>query len=387
MKKTRHAGIYVLKKNKYLMRVKRKDPRTGKPREVQRTINGTIDDALAARLGIVAEIEDGQIAVERQTVQDYATAWFERNEKRWAYSTRLRHAEHLDLLIDDLGDLYLDCLLPRDVRDFLKRLAEDGYKAHSINGALRVARTMLRDAKADLGLVRDPCERVSEVPVEDRDDDDGNVLTGEELYALFASLESPWNLVAFTMATTGLRFCHVSALRWEDIDLDTGVVRPRLTQYRGKVSRIGRKTKKKAPKSIPLCKQLVVMLADHRRWLVGEQHPGLAEGWVFPRPNGKVYYSGDLGPKVKKAMTTAGITKRFTPHGLRRSFNNLARQEGADAIVIRSIMGHSTAEMTEHYSHVPIGEKRGCIDKVVGRIRESGTPGGTPESETKEAEQ
>lgn len=388
MKKTRYPGIKMLEKDTYRVRVKRIDPRTGKPKEVQRTINGTLDDALAEKLAIAAEIEGGQIAVERQSVEDYATAWFERNEKNWAYATRVRHAEHLDLLIDDLGDIYLDCLLPRDVRGFLKRLADDGYGGHAINGALRVARTMLRDAKADLGLPRDPCERVSEVPVEDRADDDGNVLAGEELHALFARLESPWSLMAFTMATTGLRFCHVSALRWEDIDLDSGVVRPKMTQYRGKVSRIGRKTKKKAPASIPLSKQLMAMLAAHRRRLVEEQHPGLTEGWVFPRPSGGVFYTGDLNPPIQAALKAAGITKRFTAHGLRRSFNNLARQECADAIVIRSITGHTTAEMTEHYSHVGIDEKRDLVNAVVAQIRDkSGTPGGTEESEPKQAEQ
>jgi len=54
---------------------------------------------------------------------------------------------------------------------------------------------------------------------------------------------------------------------------------------------------------------------------------------------------------MERAFKLAKITKRVTPHGLRRTFNNLARQVTGD-IVTRNITGHVTAAMTEHYSHV-----------------------------------
>ena len=40
-----------------------------------------------------------------------------------------------------------------------------------------------------------------------------------------------------------------------------------------------------------------------------------------------------MHPANVAALKAAGIPKRFTAHGLRRSFNNLARQETADAIL------------------------------------------------------
>jgi hypothetical protein len=59
---------------------------------------------------------------------------------------------------------------------------------------------------------------------------------------------------------------------------------------------------------------------------------------------------------LRRAIERAGITKRVTVHGLRRTFNNLSRQV-AGAIVTRAITGHVTEEMTEHYSHVDRAEK------------------------------
>ena len=51
-------------------------------------------------------------------------------------------------------------------------------------------------------------------------------------------------------------------------------------------------------------------------------------------------------------------------HGLRRTFNNLARQVAGD-IVTRSITGHATAAMTEHYSHVDAREKLAAASKIL----------------------
>lgn len=387
----KYPGIKRISKGKYRIRVTATCAATGKRKEADRIVEcDSLQDAEGERVKLRDELLDEREPVERPTVRDYGNKWFERNAKKWAYSTRLRHAAHLDKIIDDLGDIYLDSVLPGDVKGFLERLEQAGYSTRTVNGALRVARTMLRDGKADFRLPGDPCERVKEVTVdgEERDDGNGNVLTGEELHALFDHLEHPFKLIAFTMGATGLRFCHASALRWEDLDLDAGVVRPKMTQYRGQVSRIGGKSKKKTPKSIPLAPQLVAMLVAHRRRLVEGQHPGLAEGWVFPRPNGRTFYTGDLNAPIQAALKAAGISKRFTPHGLRRSFNNLARQETADAIVIRSITGHSTEQMTERYSHVGIDEKRRLVNAVVGRIRKCGDQSGDQgeaDAETKNA--
>ena len=64
-------------------------------------------------------------------------------------------------------------------------------------------------------------------------------------------------------------------------------------------------------------------------------------------------------------MRAIGLDKRFTVHGLRRTFNDLARRAGADGIVIRSLTGHVTEKMREHYSTVALDEKRQTAADVV----------------------
>ena len=55
------------------------------------------------------------------------------------------------------------------------------------------------------------------------------------------------------------------------------------------------------------------------------------------------------------ACRKAGVT-RVTAHGLRRTFNDLGRKLTSRE-VLKSITGHVTDTMVEHYSFVAHGEK------------------------------
>ena len=93
------------------------------------------------------------------------------------------------------------------------------YSPTSVHAWFRVFRTMTRDAMHELGLDRDPTLRVSFPEAEEKVD--GNCLEPEELAGFLTAMkaEAPqhWGL-SVLLAYTGLRFCHASALRWEDWD-------------------------------------------------------------------------------------------------------------------------------------------------------------------------
>ena len=71
----------------------------------------------------------------------------------------------------------------------------------------------------------------------------------------------------------------------------------------------------------------------------------------------------------KKAFATVGaligLNKQITPRGMRRTFNDLARAANVEAIVTKSISGHQTDRMREHYSTVTPDEQRRSIGNVV----------------------
>ena len=64
-----------------------------------------------------------------------------------------------------------------------------------------------------------------------------------------------------------------------------------------------------------------------------------------------------------------GLGIRFTPRGLRRTFNDLARMAGVESLVTRSISGHATDRMMEHYSTVTPVEQRESIGRVLHLVK------------------
>ena len=162
------------------------------------------------------------------------------------------------------------------------------------------------------------------------------------------------------MALTGLRFGEATALKWDDLDADAGIIRVRRAQWHGVVST----TKTGTSRTVPLVGALADILQKHRAGLLARQVKGLGDGWVFPDPRGDLQRSSFLRFPLQRALKGCGITKRVSVHGLRRTFNNLARQVAGD-IVTRSITGHVTVAMTEHYSHVDAREKLAAASKVL----------------------
>ena len=66
---------------------------------------------------------------------------------------------------------------------------------------------------------------------------------------------------------------------------------------------------------------------------------------------------------VVRHARRADIAAKLTPHGLRRTFNDLARRV-ADAHKVRAITGH-TEEMFEHYSVIDASEKQAVQAAVI----------------------
>ena len=359
----RHKGIKRLGVQRYQVRVRATDPRTGTRKEIKRVVNGSLEEALATQKEMAEELANDRPR-KGMKLRDYVEQWLELRRATVKPSTWTKYANDLRRhILPALGRLRVDIIRPRDVKLFIAAQAQVSA-GWSVANRLRLLRTIAKDALAD-GLTEcDFCARVRPPKCGGYSSDEPNLLTAEQLARVAEAIPPRWYPLFATMAFTGLRWGEVSALQWSDIDHGSGVIRIRRNNWKGTIT---------TPKTrgsirvVPMAPPLAEVLRRHRADLVANQHPGLAAGWIFPTEVGVLHKGTPMGPVLRRAAKRAGLGIRLTPHGLRRTFNDLARRV-TTAQIVRSMMGHVTPAMTEHYSVVDAGEKQAVQTAIVDMV-------------------
>ncbi|MCG8423881.1 MAG: site-specific integrase [Proteobacteria bacterium] len=397
---TKYPGVFKIGHKSYRIRGKAINPRTGKQKEVRKVLHdASVREAARVRAEALEEIRKGSTkARERVRIGAYAQSWMRSKALKLDEGTARTYADALDLhVLPTLGDFYYDVLTRQDVQAWVDeslmsvRVLRDGtrkpYSRNSVHAWFRVLRTMTHDAMDDLSLQRNPTLRISfpDAP----DSSHGNSLSSRELARFLWEMRSRYpHQFALTavLSFTGLRFCHGSAIAWNDWDESEHVIRVQRKQVRGRVGKISRK--KQAPHEVPVEPELAMILREHRQRMLAQQAPGLAEGWMFPSASGTLRAPSSLNKAWQRCLEAAEIDRRFTIHGLRYTFTDLVRRAKADAVVRRALTGHVTESMQYHYSNVDLEEKRSAVAGVHRLVAEAappqavpsirgGTPGGT----------
>lgn len=384
---TKYAGVRILDKGKYLVRARATCPLTGKRKEVERTLTNTTASAAArARADLVEEIEAGAQKPLRRRVGEFAQSWIKSKALKVSSNTARTYADSLEKhILPSLGDYYYDVLTSEIVQEWIddsllsqwrKGDKVKRYNPVSVHCWFRVFRTMTRDAMEPLRLERDPTLRVS-FPCFD-ESVVSKAITAETLAKFLDAMHEGFPqhyALTVALAYTGMRFCHVSALKWSDWNENRQMMTVSRRQVRGEVAPVSRK--KRAPQEYPVQPELAEVLRWHRHRMLRTQAPGLEKGWMFPSSAGTLRTPSSLQKAWKHCIGAAGIEKRFTVHGLRYTFNDLVRRANVDPIVRRALLGHVTEEMQRHYSNVGLDEKRAAVAGVIGLVPTSPTSGGT----------
>lgn len=383
---TRYPGVLKIDDKTYVIRAKATCPRTGRKKEVHKLLEGvSLLEAAQTRAELVDGIKNPVEQSKKVRVGEFARSWIASKLLRVDATTGRTYADALDgHILPALGDFFYDSLTSQDVQRWIDDKIRNGYTLevrneegklvkqrrayarNSIKVWFRVFRTMTRDAMDALNLQRDPTLRVAlpEAPLDDGREP--NALSAEQLAAFLTAMRTHYPqhyAMVVTLAYTGLRWCHASALRWEDYNEDAGILRIERKHVRGEIGPVSRK--KRAPKEYPVEPELAEILTWHRQRLLKEQAPGLSAGWMFPSATGTLRTPNSLDRAWVRCLKVAEIHHRFTVHGLRYTFTDLVRRANVDAVVRRALTGHVTEEMQRRYSTVGLDEKRAAIAGVI----------------------
>lgn len=365
MSKKYEKGIAKVGPRQYEVLVTRRDRRQGGKRvSRRRTVYGSRRQAKAVKRELESELDQflsGQ-TLDELTLTGFVQQWLEARSAELRKSTLAKYVNDLSKhILPVLGHRNLSELRPRDIVTFL---AQDQGAPNSKKNRLTLLRVLAKDAIAEGYIDRDFCLRVSVKVPAVYTEDEPNLLDTSQFQKLIRAIPRYWLDVACMLGLTGLRWGEVSAFHWRDIDFDNAVARVRWNNWKGTL------TEPKTERSrrlIPLPDTLVAVLRQRWERMKDAKHPGLRRGLVFPTLTGGLHKGTPLNRVLRQACKVSGITIRFTPHGLRRTWNDIARRV-ADGVVVRSMLGHASEAMTDHYSFVALRERRSTSDVVAGHL-------------------
>ena len=364
-KKKFKNGIAKLGRQEYEVLVTRRDSRAGGQRiSRRRVVNGSRYEAEAVKRELEAELEaelSGK-AKPKLTLGDYARQWLEARSAALRPTTRRKYVIDLEKhILPALGHMLLSELRPRHLAAYF---AKDPAAPKSKKTRLSLLRTMAKDALADELVDRDFCLRIQVKVPPPYTEDEPNMLSARQLPAVLACVPARWSDLAYLLAFTGLRWGEATGLHWSEVDLEKGEATIKWNNSRGT---LGRPKTDEGYRTIPLATPLLERLRARKERMEADGHPPLRRGLVFSQRNGNPYQNTTFPGALREACKKAGVTFRFTPHGFRRTWNNMARRV-AGGVVVRAMMGQASEAMTDHYSLVDRDERRATAELVAARF-------------------
>jgi Phage integrase, N-terminal SAM-like domain len=202
-----------LQRNRYEVRARATDPKTGKRKDVKRIWNGSIQGALDLQRQLHDELKGAAIKQERVTLGAFARSWLERAVVRMRPSSARAYASRLNRILGMLGDHYIDALRPADIEAFQSKRIADGAAGRTIRFEIKVLRQLSRDAQLHEVIDRDFCLGVKVwVKMSEYTEDEPNCLSAEELTRLAAIIPDYWYALFAIMAFTDMRWGEASGL-------------------------------------------------------------------------------------------------------------------------------------------------------------------------------
>lgn len=397
-------NITKIEKDKWRIRFKYTDPLTKHQRIYKETFYGTLQEVRARRDEAKAAARSGAMAHRsemKQKLRDFELSFLKMRASREGKNGRpLRRAtkeKDIHLLskhiIPDMGDWVISEIRLHHLEELVEYWTtkpytrRDGtivkgkfYKASTINTWLRVMTTYLKHCYRMAGIDDCPADALRKLP---EHHEDKTALTAPQASALLAYLAEAypqWHAFVLISLLTGARFSEVSALHWEDVDEDQGILRMEHSQYRG-TRRKGNKANRHV--HTPLLPEIAEALRRWRIKMIAESHPAVSSGIVFPAhvdPCDAVQNGyrtpAELRRVLGRACEALGLP-RITAHRMRNTFISLMFEAGVSLELIQAFTAQSVDRTTYHYAHISM-EARATATGALAQKITTGVPKGYP---------
>ncbi len=278
-------------------------------------------------------------------LENYAKLHKEVSAQIWDEGFLRRH------VLADFGKVKIADLDASQIEAWMARLHRDEHiSAKTVNNGLGLLRKMLNDAVRWKFITQNPLLAVPRIKVPEQTFDFWNA-DEADTFLTYLRDHSPEHHPAICLALhTGLRRGEIQALQWDSVDLARKqiVVKRSYCRHERKIKET---TKSKRVRHVPISGVLCEVLIELKR--------SSFSSLVLPGIDFEHMYR-----TIAKLAPRAGVkTIRF--HDLRHSFASIYMMQGGNLYKLQRMLGHSTIQMTERYSHMSpqhlIGETDGFL--------------------------
>lgn len=387
-------GVWQRKEGGHVVRARVKVDATEKQKEIFKVLPEA--DAPTALKWLSVERERvragvASIAPQKTRFGSFAASLFETKTKNGDIKSSAGRRRWADVLVhliegttgrrskkyvEGFGDYFIDKITFTHVEHWKNQMADlvqaEDYSPTTINGWLAILKVIMKAAKRSFQLPLLATEGVEPFDASDRvvySEESPNALLPEEVGPFLAYFREHYPnhfAMAYLGFATGLRPSSLRPLRRSgpqaDVKWDEGRLLVRRSQTLG--DEVMDTTKNKRRYSIDLPPDAIKVL----RWHVDTQlrTPEQQDSdLLFPSTTGGFRSAQVLGKPFARTAKALGLEKKISQRAMRRTFNDLRRAAQIEDIVARSISGHLTQEMGEHYSTVNGTEQRAAMAKVL----------------------
>lgn len=332
----------------------------------------TLADAKRDMIRMLREVQTGEyISPMGQTVGEWLDHWLKDFCLHLSPYTLRGYEGIVSQVKDEIGGVPLQKLTTARVQQMVRDWSERGtsagrgpLSATTIRKSLTCLSAALNKA-VDLELIRkNPAKQVSLPRV---DKQEPHALDAEQAMKLLEEIKDRQCYIPVMIAlATGMRRGEVVALRWSDVDLDTGIIRVcrAAVQVKGKV--IFKETKTGRSRVVPLPPFAVRELKAHKK-RQNEQRLLMGNRW---QESGLVCTNED-GTPMKPEWLSSDFWyfahKRYgvSFHDLRHTHASILLQQGVHAKVVQERLGHTDIGMTLNtYSHLIGGMQETAVEAL-----------------------
>lgn len=356
----------------------------GKPKV--KAVYGKTEKEVKSKLKAVRDelARNDYVNVQKRSVAKFMTDWMEskkRNELKDKSYDRLENTVNFQI-IPKIGHIQVPELTSADVQMLLNELRDDGYSYSTVKKAYDAVNECFRTGLIARQVTFNPALGVS-VPKKDKfEDSEIKFFTEDEVLKLYEAALSVfpnakkrvYRLGDFVILdlNTGLRLAELISLKWDDVDMENGLLSVNSTRVTVKDRSESAETKykvieqksaktKNSIRTIPLNKDALDALSRLKE-ITGNSK------YVLCSREGLPIKQRNLDRTFRYIEASAGFPeeKIYGIHAMRHTFATLLIKNKTDIKTVSELLGHSDINITLNtYVHVLQEQKADAVSNLI----------------------